>query len=55
MYAEGYGDLDRARREVTAIPAGRRGPAYRDCRECTVRCPGGVDVRARVERALALA
>jgi aryl-alcohol dehydrogenase-like predicted oxidoreductase len=55
MYAEGYGDLDRARREMAAIPAGRRGPACRDCRECAVRCPGGVDVRARVERALALA
>ena len=55
MYAEGYGDFDRARREVAAIPAGGRGPSCRDCRECAVRCPGGVDVRARVERALALA
>ena len=55
MYAEGYRDLERARRELEAIPAARRGPACADCRECTVHCPTGVDVRARVERALALA
>jgi aryl-alcohol dehydrogenase-like predicted oxidoreductase len=55
MYAEGYADLDRARREVRAIPASRRRPACTACPECTVRCPSGVFVRARIERALALA
>ena len=55
MYAEGYGDLDRARREVRAIPAGRCRSACSACPACTVRCPHGVDVRARALRALALA
>jgi len=55
MYAEGYRDLDRARREMSAVPADRRGPACRDCRACAVRCPNGVDVRSRALRAIALA
>jgi aryl-alcohol dehydrogenase-like predicted oxidoreductase len=54
MYAEGYADRDRARREIRAIPDERRRPACTACPECTVRCPSGVDVRARVVRALAL-
>jgi len=53
MYAEGYGDLGRARREVAAT--GTLRSACAACRECSVVCPSGVDVRARVERALSLA
>jgi aryl-alcohol dehydrogenase-like predicted oxidoreductase len=55
MYAEGYSDIERARRELDAIPVERRGPACADCPGCAIRCPNGVDVRARALRALALA
>jgi predicted aldo/keto reductase-like oxidoreductase len=47
MYADGYGDIPRARRELGALPA----VTCEDCPRCVVRCPHGVAIRDRLDRA----
>lgn len=50
MYAEGYRDVRRARAELAMI----QDPGCGDCTDCAVKCPNGVAVRQRVNRARAL-
>ncbi len=50
MYAEGYRDMARARRELAAIPEGRRRVECRHCGSCDIACPNGVDIPGRLGR-----
>jgi len=50
MYAEGYRDVSRARAELAML----HDPGCGDCAHCVVRCPNGVAVPERVNRARAL-
>jgi predicted aldo/keto reductase-like oxidoreductase len=50
-YAEGYGDFPLARQSYLELPEEARRLRCRDCATCTVNCPNGVDVRARLIRA----
>lgn len=50
-YAEGYGDFPLARQSYLELPASVRKIQCSDCSACTVRCPNGVQVRARLIRA----
>jgi predicted aldo/keto reductase-like oxidoreductase len=50
-YAEGYRDFPLARRSFLELPEHARALRCRDCRSCTVACPNGVEVRARLIRA----
>ncbi len=54
MYAEGYGNLPRARAAFAALPAPRRRIRCADCAGCTVDCRAGSDVRPRLIRAQSL-
>jgi predicted aldo/keto reductase-like oxidoreductase len=47
MYADGYRDLPRARRELSTLPPVTCG----DCPRCVVRCPHGVAISDRLRRA----
>lgn len=51
MYADGYGNLDRARHEFRRLPPHLQATQCSDCDSCTVRCPSGVKVRQQVARA----
>jgi predicted aldo/keto reductase-like oxidoreductase len=46
MYAVGYHDIDRARETLRAASVNMI--RCRDCRQCTVRCAAGFDVKSRV-------
>lgn len=50
-YAEGCRDFPLARRSFLELPEPARALRCRDCRACTVACPNGVEVRARLIRA----
>jgi predicted aldo/keto reductase-like oxidoreductase len=50
-YVEGYRDFPLARQSFLDLPYPARRIRCRDCRSCTVACPNGVDVRARLIRA----
>jgi predicted aldo/keto reductase-like oxidoreductase len=50
-YAEGYGDFPLARRSYLELPREARGRRCADCPACTVNCPNGVEVQARLMRA----
>jgi predicted aldo/keto reductase-like oxidoreductase len=50
-YADGYGKFALARERYLELPAQ---PRCADCTGCTVECPNGVAVRARLERAQGL-
>jgi hypothetical protein len=50
MYAEGYGNIERGRREFQQLPPGLRAVRCGDCPDCTVRCSNGVRVRERLSR-----
>ncbi len=50
-YADGYGQFPLARERFLELPAGVRRVRCGDCARCAVRCPNGVHVRARLERA----
>jgi predicted aldo/keto reductase-like oxidoreductase len=50
-YAEGYGDFPLARRSYLELPGSVREIRCADCSACTVTCPNGVEVRARLVRA----
>ncbi len=47
-YAEGYRDFPLARRSYLELPPSVRKIRCVDCSACTVRCPNGVQVRARL-------
>ncbi len=50
-YADGYGQFAMARDEFLRLPEGSGPDVCGSCDECTVQCPNGVDVRARLTRA----
>ncbi len=50
-YAEGYGQFALARERFLDLPAGVRRIRCDDCAECSVTCPNGIQVRARLSRA----
>ena len=50
-YAEGYGEYAMAREHFLELPAHLRDVRCAECKECTVECPYGVHVAARVSRA----
>jgi hypothetical protein len=50
-YAEGYGQFALARERFLEIPDDIRAIRCSDCSSCSVECPNGVRVRARVMRA----
>jgi aryl-alcohol dehydrogenase-like predicted oxidoreductase len=50
-YAEGYGQYAMARQQYLEMPAHLQSVRCADCGECTVQCPHGVHVAARVGRA----
>ena len=50
-YVEGYGQFAMARERYLALPDQVRGIYCRDCRDCFVDCPNGVEVRSRMIRA----
>jgi ferredoxin len=54
MYAEGYGNLRKARQCFRQLPAHLRAKRCESCAGCTVRCPYGVRVRDQVTRAQAM-
>jgi predicted aldo/keto reductase-like oxidoreductase len=50
-YAEGYGDFPHARRSFLELPEDTRRLRCDRCQTCTVGCPNGVEVQARLIRA----
>ncbi len=50
-YAEGYGDFPLARRSYLELPEDARRISCDRCETCTVNCPNGVEVQARLIRA----
>ncbi len=50
-YADGYGQFALARERFRELPAGVATVRCGDCTDCTVECPHGVKVRARLARA----
>lgn len=50
-YAEGYGQFALGRDSFRLLPAEHAGVRCDDCPECTVHCPHGVKVAARLARA----
>jgi uncharacterized protein len=54
MYAQGYGNMPKARGEFQQLPASLQAVRCGDCAECTVRCPNGVRVREQMARAQTL-
>lgn len=50
-YAEGYGQYAMAREQFLTLPAHLQQVRCEDCETCSVKCPQGVNVFARVSRA----
>jgi len=50
-YAEGYGQFGLGRDHFLALPARLRDVRCADCATCSVRCPEGVEVARRLDRA----
>jgi predicted aldo/keto reductase-like oxidoreductase len=50
-YADGYGQFALARERFQELPARHTAVRCADCGECSVHCPNGVQVAARVARA----
>ena len=50
-YAEGYGQYAMAREQFLDLPAHLQDVRCSDCGDCSVHCPHGVHVAARVSRA----
>ena len=51
MYAEGYGQFALGREHFQALPAELAGVRCGSCGNCTVKCPNGVQVSARLHKA----
>jgi predicted aldo/keto reductase-like oxidoreductase len=51
MYAEGYGQFAMAREHFKALPAELGEVRCSGCAKCTVECPNGVQVAARLHKA----
>ena len=51
MYAEGYGNFNLGRENFLQLPEAIRSVRCGDCDKCSVRCPNGVKVPARLSRA----
>jgi predicted aldo/keto reductase-like oxidoreductase len=51
MYAEGYGQFAMGRDEFKALPAHLTAVRCSSCTNCTVDCPHGVEVAARLHKA----
>jgi aryl-alcohol dehydrogenase-like predicted oxidoreductase len=51
MYADGYGQFALGREQFLLLPQEHAGVRCGDCENCTVHCPYGVKVSARVGRA----
>ena len=51
MYAEGYGQFALGREHFQALPAELAEVRCSSCSKCTVECPNGVQVAARLHRA----
>jgi aryl-alcohol dehydrogenase-like predicted oxidoreductase len=51
MYAEGYGQFALGREHFKALPAALTGVRCASCGTCTVECPNGVQVAARLHKA----
>jgi hypothetical protein len=51
MYAEGYGQFALGREHFKALPAALTEVRCASCRTCTVECPNGVQVAARLHKA----
>ena len=51
MYAEGYGQFALGREHFKALPAELAGVRCGSCGNCTVHCPNGVQVAARLHQA----
>jgi hypothetical protein len=51
MYAEGYGQFAMAREHFQTLPAEVAGVRCSACSKCTVECPNGVQVSARLHKA----
>jgi len=54
MYAEGYRDMALARSTYRAIPVCASASACAGCLECTARCPNGLDIAERMQKAQSL-
>ena len=50
-YAEGYGQFALGREHFQQLPVSQKTVSCGDCQECTVKCPHGVQVSARMSRA----
>ena len=50
-YAEGYGQFALGREHFQELPVAQKSVRCGDCGECTVKCPHGVQVFARMSRA----
>lgn len=53
-YVHGYGDMDLARENFTAIPRGRSVGACSDCDECVVKCVHGLNLTENIAEARTL-
>ncbi len=53
-YAEGYGQFALGREHFLALPAAQRDVRCGECASCAVRCPHGVEVARRLDRAQSL-
>jgi hypothetical protein len=50
-YADGYGQFPLARERYQELPARVRQARCSDCAACAIRCPNGVAVASRMQRA----
>jgi predicted aldo/keto reductase-like oxidoreductase len=51
MYAESYGQFALGREQYKALPAEIAAVRCSSCANCTVKCPNGVQVAARLHKA----
>lgn len=54
MYAEGYGDIELGKKTYRGIPSRASISACLDCNACVARCPNGLNITHKMEKALRL-